>query len=592
MNDPLLHQSIGAYRVVRILGIGGMGTVYLGEHAQIGSRVAIKVLSADCAKRPDLVERFFAEARAVNLIRHENIVSILDFLTLPDGRPYLIMEFLEGASLGDMLAKRKGPTGVFGGAVKLIADVLTGLSAAHAKGIVHRDLKPDNIFVTSSGRVKILDFGIAKLSPEMGGAMTHAGSLLGTPHYMSPEQTLGKPVDVRADIYAMGVMLYEILTGRQPFAGASVFDLLRQHVDAPIPQAQAVCPTLPPSLDAVIACAMAKDPQHRFASANAMEAALREATRTLGPEHWMPLAPDGSEATARNVGWGSGGSWKSSSDAPAATTVDADPKRSNRRWWLIGAAVAVVGAAGVTFATTRSKNADVAATAKHADDIIDPISVQAEAQLEAQLKQVERSLDTLAPTIAKATQVGNEALKQAGTTIDDDAAMPTPEKPNTDPATMATVPTKPIPAAATSRASDDLYADALRRAKEHADDVYLVRVDVNNVGSSGSVDTASDSEVKFAFVSPSKVKSKDKNCEFLVTYRGDGIDESEFVQCKWPQVPPPRCNLKQVWARAISQGAPNAGLASMYYVSHVINKKPIWYVTVGEWQKQVTDICP
>src|SRR5204862_6021923 len=153
-DDALIGQTLGPYRVARLLGVGGMGRVYKGVHPQIGSRVAIKVLSYECAQRQDLVERFFAEARAVNLIRHESIVNVLDLAMLPDGRPYIIMEYLDGAPLASIVehaVQTRTPLPL-GGLARLAVEVLDALSAAHGKGIVHRDLKPDNIFVTPSGR--------------------------------------------------------------------------------------------------------------------------------------------------------------------------------------------------------------------------------------------------------------------------------------------------------------------------------------------------------------------------------------------------------------------------------------------------------
>ena len=157
-DDPILGATIGPYRVARLLGVGGMGRVYKGVHPTIGSRVAIKVLSRECSDRRDLVDRFFAEAKAVNLIRHESIVNVLDLAMLPDGRPYIVMEYLDGSPLASLVdaAGRGGPPLPIGGVARLAAEVLDALGAAHGKGIVHRDLKPDNIFVTPAGRAKAL----------------------------------------------------------------------------------------------------------------------------------------------------------------------------------------------------------------------------------------------------------------------------------------------------------------------------------------------------------------------------------------------------------------------------------------------------
>ncbi len=287
--DPIVGTSVGAYRVSRLLGVGGMGRVYKGVHPSIGSRVAIKVLSHECASRPDLVERFFSEARAVNLIRHESIVNVLDLNQLPDGRPFIIMEYLDGAPLNDIVEK-VGPMPM-GGVARLMGEVLDALGAAHAKGIVHRDLKPDNIYVTPAGHPKVLDFGIAKLRPELGGSSTQTGSLLGTPHYMSPEQATGRGVDHRTDIYAIGVILFECMTGRRPFAADSLFDLLRQHVDEPPPSPRALRPDMPPALEQVILATLAKDPNQRFGSAGALTQALMAATSTLPPDQWTSVAP-------------------------------------------------------------------------------------------------------------------------------------------------------------------------------------------------------------------------------------------------------------------------------------------------------------
>jgi serine/threonine protein kinase len=303
--DVLLGTTIGAYRVARLLGIGGMGRVYKGVHPTIGSRVAIKVLSRECTDRRELVERFFAEAKAVNMIRHESIVNVLDLATLPDGRPYIIMEYLDGAPLASIIdhAAASGAPLPIGGLARLAVEVLDALSAAHAKGIIHRDLKPDNIYVTPSGRPKVLDFGIAKLSEPGAGSSTRTGSLLGTPHYMSPEQAAGKVVDQRADVYAIGVILFEAATGQKPFQGESLFELLRKQVEEPPPAPRSLRPDLPAEVESVILTALAKAPEHRFGSAQAMSMALQHATAHLAAEQWVPITGAGTHRAAPSGGW-------------------------------------------------------------------------------------------------------------------------------------------------------------------------------------------------------------------------------------------------------------------------------------------------
>ncbi|MBC7975669.1 MAG: serine/threonine protein kinase, partial [Myxococcales bacterium] len=209
-DDPLLGTEVGRYRLARLLGEGGMGRVYLAVQPAIGSRVAVKILSDQCARNPELLARFFAEARAVNLIRHERIVSVIDLAQLPDGRPFIVMEYVEGHTLAAIAAAGPVP---LGGLIQVMTEVLSALAAAHAIGIVHRDLKPDNVLVSAEGHAKVLDFGIAKLAPELRQQLsprTGTGALLGTPQYMAPEQISGSGgVEPRTDLYAAGVVLYE-----------------------------------------------------------------------------------------------------------------------------------------------------------------------------------------------------------------------------------------------------------------------------------------------------------------------------------------------------------------------------------------------
>ncbi len=396
-DDLMLGQTIGAYRVARLIGIGGMGRVYKGVHPTIGSRVAIKVLSRECTDRRDLVDRFFAEAKAVNLIRHESIVNVLDLAVLPDGRPYIIMEYLDGAPLSAVL-EQAVQTGVplpLGGLARLAVEVLDALGAAHAKGIVHRDLKPDNIFIAPSGRPKVLDFGIAKLDDSsLGSGATRTGSLLGTPHYMSPEQAGGKPVDHRADIYAIGVILFECATGRKPFLADSLFDLLRKHVEEPPPPPRSLRPDLDASLEQLILCALAKPPEHRFATAQAMSMALQQATAHLPAAAWVPITASGSHRAVPSGGWQptAPSSWGSratarNSDPPFhppipspighLSTVSSSsgqvarhspPPASRKGLWIALALVAVVGG-GITVGVL--KRGDAASASAAADPAVD-----------------------------------------------------------------------------------------------------------------------------------------------------------------------------------------------------------------------------
>jgi serine/threonine protein kinase len=289
--DELVGQRIGSYRIERLIGRGGMGEVYLGVQPEIGSRVAIKVLAHAQRSGSGIVDRFFAEARAVNLIRHEGLVNILDLANMADGRPYIVMEYLEGAPLSEHV--RRGPLPL-GTLLRLMGELLDGLGAAHATGITHRDLKPDNVFITTLGRVKVLDFGIAKLKPELHERTpaTHDGTLLGTPHYMSPEQARGLPADHRSDLYAVGVMLFECAAGRRPFEAGALYELLHLQITAPPPSLLGLRPDVPPALDALIARALSKDPTARFQSAGELARALEEVARFLPQHSFVPLSGD------------------------------------------------------------------------------------------------------------------------------------------------------------------------------------------------------------------------------------------------------------------------------------------------------------
>ena len=278
--DPLIGRALGSYRVIRRIGEGGMGGVYVAEHPAIGSKVAIKVLHARLAADRSIVDRFFNEARAVNLIGHDNIVKILDFNVTDDGRHYFVMEFLEGRPLQSHLAGGQPLP------LRLVAPVILqccrALHAAHQHNIVHRDLKPDNIFLTTHGGlayfVKIVDFGIAKLSDLIGGARTQTGTVMGTPAYMSPEQAAGETTTIgpASDIYSLGVVLFQLLVGRPPFAdsSASLRRVMLAHLRDPPPLPRSINPKVPSRLEALVLKALEKEPENRFASMREMHDAL------------------------------------------------------------------------------------------------------------------------------------------------------------------------------------------------------------------------------------------------------------------------------------------------------------------------------
>jgi serine/threonine-protein kinase len=294
-----LGRTVGNYRLEDILGRGGMGTVYSGEHVYIGRKVAVKVLHPRFAKYDDAVKRFLREARAASSINHPNIVDVTDFGPTPDGGVYFVMEYLDGTSLEDLIEKR-GAIALHR-ALNVANQMALALAAAHEKGIIHRDLKPDNIMlIRKPGRrdlirmltpdpgddattarfviekedeydfVKILDFGIAKVlhHEEVAPGQTLAGAVFGTPEYMSPEAARGAEVDHRADIYSCGVILFDMLTGRPPFEAQAAAEVLAMQINRPPPSPREVAPHLEitDGAEQLVLRAMSKVPDHRHQS--------------------------------------------------------------------------------------------------------------------------------------------------------------------------------------------------------------------------------------------------------------------------------------------------------------------------------------
>ncbi|MBK8411893.1 MAG: protein kinase [Sandaracinaceae bacterium] len=276
--DPRIGMVLqDRYRIVRVLGEGGMGTVYEGEHIVIKRRVAIKALHAQFAQNPEIVARFHREALAATSVGHANIVEVTDMGQFPDGSVFMVLEFLEGRDWSDDIEKQ-GPQPA-AKTIRILSQVCDALDAAHAKGIVHRDLKPENIFLITRGDnadfAKVVDFGISKFHDSTDKSMTKTGTAMGTPYYMAPEQAQGKKdVGKSADIYSLGVILFQALTGQFPFDDESYPMLVLKICTEPAPELGLYRPDLPRELSDIVGRCLRKDPNQRFASCGDLKAAL------------------------------------------------------------------------------------------------------------------------------------------------------------------------------------------------------------------------------------------------------------------------------------------------------------------------------
>jgi serine/threonine protein kinase len=291
----------GKYRIVRMLGTGGMGAVFEGENLRIRRKVAIKMLHGSVSSQPDVIARFEREAQAAALVGSDHICEVLDLGMLPDQTRYMVMEYLDGDTLSGLIKKagRLAPLQ----SIPILLQILDALGAAHAAGIIHRDLKPDNVFILPlkggvQNFVKILDFGVSKFSQLGGEAMnvTRAGAVVGTPYYMSPEQARGSSaIDNRTDVYAIGVLLYQATTGQVPYQAETFNELLFKIVLEVAPPPQTYVPNLDPEFAAIIQRAMAREPAERYQSCQQFHAALvqYQTMRTGSPPPGLPKIHDG-----------------------------------------------------------------------------------------------------------------------------------------------------------------------------------------------------------------------------------------------------------------------------------------------------------
>jgi eukaryotic-like serine/threonine-protein kinase len=348
----------GKYRLTELIGRGGMGSVWEGVHATLGTRVAVKFIDSDFADSDEARRRFENEARAAAALRTKHVVKVYDHGMMQDGRPYIVMEYLLGEPL-DRRLERVGRLSLTDTA-SIVLQVSRALSKAHEAGIVHRDLKPENVFLVwdeedRADIVKVVDFGIAKFTEGSVGmsSSTRTGSVLGTPQYMSPEQARGlRSVDFRSDLWSLAVIAYRAAVGRLPFDGEAIGDLLVKICTAPLPVPSQNAPGIPPAFDAWFARALERDPNQRFPSAAELARSLSEACGSpvrgalpssgLSPSSGAPIAE--AVAHAATVATGPFGA-QAATVAPTTTATRPAPRASRGLWIALGAGVVVTGAA-------------------------------------------------------------------------------------------------------------------------------------------------------------------------------------------------------------------------------------------------------
>ena len=342
--DQLIDSLFdGRYRIIRKLGAGGMANVYLASDQELGRRVAIKILDDRHARDAQFIERFRREAQHAAGLSHPNIVSVYD-RGEAEGTYYIAMEYVEGRTLKELLVAR-GPSPL-GIAIDYTRQILSALRFAHKNGIVHRDIKPHNVIVDGDGRVKVMDFGIARAGAAS--QMTEAGSIIGTAQYLSPEQARGAPVDQTSDLYSTGIVLYELLTGTVPFTGETPVEIAMKHLSQVPAPPSSLRPEVPRDLDYVVLRALAKDPADRYHSAEEMDSDLERIARGIG------VSAETAEAATSVLSRTDVGEAPTTIGPPAAATgatytpgryyeYDEPPRRSSLVPWVL-ALLLVVGA--------------------------------------------------------------------------------------------------------------------------------------------------------------------------------------------------------------------------------------------------------
>ncbi len=540
-------RLIGKFRLERRLGSGAMGDVWLGIHTTLGNSVAVKLLNAAATREPGGIERFANEARAVAAIGHENIAGVIDHDQLPDGTPYIVMEYVEGTTLRELLVEAGALP--LRRCAELCIDVLAALSAAHVKGIVHRDLKPENVRVTPNGRAKVLDFGVAKLLGKPTPSLTQ-GAIIGTPHYMAPEQIASGPIDGRADLYAVGVMLFECVTGQRPFEAENMVALLEKQVNAAPPWPSKLRPGLPPSLEHVILKALEKKPERRFASADEMSAALRALVPALdgsGPALTVTpvYTPTRKEAATPQ---------------PVPPPPQPEQRPSRLKWLAFAASLFAIGLAAVVVTQRPTTPMPV--------EVVPPPPQQ----------------PPPSPLVGEKAEVrGPES---------DPAPAPPTIKPKPVPKPSPPKPIEPPPAHSTAPSPQPPDYDPKRfevlgylpkakaRALELMSDAVLINLDVEGVGADGTADLtlSREFEANYWFRSPARSKvdprlpdrDQDIPCKVYVEVTAKGVETrivDSFDGCKEKLLPQPRCSMAEVMKRGIAEGAKPTKVGKVTFLS-------------------------
>ena len=469
----LVDLTIGKYQILELAGEGAMGAVYRARDAVLNRTVAIKVMNATIARDDELRDRFLREAQSAGSLQHPNVVTIFDFGEV-DGHLFIAMEFVEGTDLEQLLARPEPPS--LETKLEIMIDALAGLAYAHSRGIVHRDLKPANIRVTPEPRAKLMDFGVAHLESSK---LTKTGMMIGTPHYMAPEYISGKPVTAQSDIFSMGAVLYEVLTGRRPFEGETMHAVLFSVVQSDPPLPSSIVPTISSALDAIVRRAMAKNPEDRFQTALEMAHALttlRAAMRGLPASAMQSLSTSLSTTLAHRVAARGGAAARdaaartggaslppTAASVAAADIVSSDaPSASRTRALAIGgiAVVALLGATVVFVRTGRSSPGTPIAAASTSSTVADSANAGRESIAAASsdgspakpaavpTAPVEERAASAAPTVIAGKSSGNpESSKSATATVSPavatsaKSASAPPSRPNAPSMANTTTPT-------------------------------------------------------------------------------------------------------------------------------------------------------